>query len=104
MSLESIKTIGEAEEQAKRIKAEAAAEAKRMMSEAESKGIEAVEAAKQKAVDEVRELTKQADVKATDKAKDLADNTENKKASMRIKAEKQLAQAANLIVERIVSD
>ena len=104
MSLESIKTISEAEEKARRIRAEAAAEAKRMISEAEAQGGEAIEAAKKKAVEEVRELTEQADTKATDKAKALADTTENRKASMRIKAEKKLAQAADLIVERIVND
>ena len=58
MSLEAIKTISEAEEQAKNIRAVAAAEAKRVLGEAEAAGKAAVEAAEKKGRDELAELAK----------------------------------------------
>ena len=102
MSLEAIKTITEAEEAARRLKAEAAAEAKRMIGEAKAAGQEALDAAEKKANEELRELRAKADEKATADAKELAAGTENKKAAMRVKAESRLDKAAQLIVERIV--
>lgn len=103
MSLEAIKTITEAEEAARRLKAEAAVDAKRMISEAKAAGQKALEAAEQKANEELRGLRGKADEKATSDAKELAENTENKKAAMRVRAEGRLDKAAQLIVERIVN-
>jgi vacuolar-type H+-ATPase subunit H len=103
MSLEAIKTIGEAEENAKRIRADAASDAKKAIADAEAAGHAAIDAAIRKAEDELRELTKKADEKATADAQQLADDTENKKAAMRARAEKLVDKAASLVVERIVN-
>ena len=103
MSLEAIKTIGEAEEKAKRIKQQAVNDAKKAAADAEAAGRTAVEAAVKKAEDELRELVRKADEKATADAAELAGSVENKKAAMRVHAEARLDQAASLVVERIVS-
>ncbi len=103
MSLEAIETISKAEENAKKRKAEAALEAKRSVTAAETAGKAAMEAARKKAVEELATLNAKADGKAKADAMELASNTENKKASLRVRAESRLAQAADLIVERIVS-
>lgn len=103
MSLEAIKTIGEAEENAKRIKAEAASDAKKAVADAEAAGRAAINAAIRKAEDELRELTRKADEKATADAQQLASDTENQKAAMRARAEKLVDKAASLVVERIVN-
>ena len=103
MSLEAIKTISEAEEQAKTIRAAAAAEAKRMLGEAENAGKAAVEAAAQKARDELGELSKKADEKALDKAKALSTENDAVKAQLKEKAEAGMDKAVSLIVERIVN-
>ncbi|MGE4352952.1 MAG: hypothetical protein AB7D36_02560 [Oscillospiraceae bacterium] len=103
MSLEAIKNISEAEEQARQIKAEATSEAKRMISEAYTTGKAAVAAAEKKAGDELCELAKKADEKAMAGAKELAANSENRKAAMRSHAEARMDKAVSLIVERIVN-
>ena len=103
MSLEAIKTISEAEEQAKSIRLAAAAEAKRMLSEAEAVGKAAVDAAAKKARAELAELSQKADAKAADKAKELAAENEERKAQLKNRADEGMDKAVSLIVERIVN-
>ncbi len=103
MSLEAIKTISEAEEKAKKARAEAAAASKKAISDAEAAGIRAVAKARAKAEEELRELVKKADEKAKAQALELAASTENRMASMRVRAEGNLNKAAELVVERIVN-
>lgn len=103
MSLEAIKTIGEAEERAKSIKAQAAAEAKRMLSEAEAAGKAAIAAAEKKAADELAGLSKKADEKALDSAKVLAVENDASKTELRARASTHMDKAVSLIVERIVN-
>ena len=102
MSNEGIVKIRETEEASRRRKAEAVREAKRLAAEAETAGQEAVEEACHKAAEELAALDAKADEKAKADARELAANMENKKASLRVKAESRLTQAADLIVERIV--
>lgn len=103
MSLEAIKTISAAEKDARRRKAEAAAEIKKALSDAEAAGVAAVEAAKAKAAEELRVLYAKTEAKAAKETAETVSSTENRMASMRIKAEGRLEQAASLIVERIVT-
>ena len=103
MSLEAIRTIGEAEDKAKAIKAEAAAEAKRMLAEAESAGKAAVAAAEKKAADELAGLSKKADEKALESAKALAAENDALKQKLRAQAEANMGRVVSLIVERIVN-
>jgi vacuolar-type H+-ATPase subunit H len=103
MSLEAIKTISEAEEAVHRRKAEAQQEARRAIAEAQAAADAAVDAAKAKAADELQGLAKTADDKSRADALELAGNTENKKAAMRVHAESRLDAAARFITERIVN-
>lgn len=103
MSLEAIKTINEAEENAKRSKQEAAQAAKRLMAEAEENGRKAIEDAAEKARSELADLRKQAVEKAREEALNLARSTENRKAAMMVKADTRASQAVDLVVERIVN-
>ena len=103
MSLEAITTISEAEENARRMKAEAAAAAKAAEAAALAEGKTALEAAAQKAASELAELRAKSDEKAREDARQLASDTENKKAAMRARADTRLGKAAALIVERVVN-
>ncbi|MEG1632837.1 MAG: hypothetical protein RR314_02170 [Oscillospiraceae bacterium] len=103
MSLEAITTISEAEESARRIKAQALTEAKSAQAAAEAESKAVIAAALKKAEGEIRESRALADAKAMAEAQQLAEDTENKKAAMRARAEGRLSKAASLIVERIVN-
>lgn len=103
MSLEAIKVISEAEEKAKTAKAEASALSKKLIAEAEEKGKIAVENAKKKAEEEIRELKSKAGEKAKAEALELARNTENRKATMLVKAKSREDKAVELVIERIVN-
>lgn len=103
MSLEVIKEIGEAEEKARIAKTEAAASSKKLIAEAEESGRLSVDDAIRKAEDEIRGLKRQADEKASADAKELARQTENRKASMLAKADSRMAEAVLLVTERIVN-
>lgn len=103
MSLEAIKLISEAEETARQRKAEAQAEAKREIAQAEAAVAEAMDAARAKAAEELKGLSRKADDKSKADAMELAENTENRKAALRVRAESRLDKAAGLIVERIVN-
>lgn len=103
MSLEAIKIISAAEDAAKRRKAEVSAEMKQALSDAEAAGQATIAAAKTKAAAELRDLREQAEATAARETADTAGSTQNRMASLRIKAESRLDQAAALIVERIVT-
>lgn len=103
MSFEAITTISEAEKNAKRGKAQALADTKAAEAAAEAEGKAAVAVAVKKAGDELRESLDKADAQAAAAAQQMADDTENKIAAMRVRAERRLDKAASLIVERIVN-
>jgi F0F1-type ATP synthase membrane subunit b/b' len=69
MSFNAILTISEAEENAKKIKAEADAQAKERLAAAEKAGLAAVDAAVEKAAAELKELQSKADDKARDRGR-----------------------------------
>lgn len=104
MSLEAMKTINEAEEKARQMKAEAVAAAKKAVANAENAGLEAARAAKSRAQAESAHLLKSVEQKAEEEAQELAMNTENKKAAMRAHAESRMDEAASFIVGRIVGN
>ena len=89
--LEAITTISEAEESARRLKAEAIAAAKAAEAAAAAEGKAAIEAAARKAASELAELRAKSDEKAREDARQLASDTENKKAAMRARADARLA-------------
>ncbi len=102
MYIESIVSISEAEERVRRMKAEAAASAKKRVADARTAGEAMLVEATKKAEAEIAEMGRAADEQAMASARSLADSGENKKAVMRARAEKRMAEAVALIVERIV--
>jgi len=103
MTLEAIKAISEAEENARLAKSDAAILSKKLIAEAEEKGRLAVEEAKLKAQEEIRDLRRRAAEKSRDDAHELARKTENRKASMLVKANTRTDSAVSLVIERIVN-
>ncbi len=103
MSFEAITTISEAEEIAKRGKAQALADARAAEAEAEAEGRASIAAAIRKAEGELRESLEKADAEAAAAAEQMADDTNKKIAAMSAYAEGRLDKAASLIVERIVN-
>jgi len=102
MSLDAIKSIGEAEDNARRAKQDAVLSAKRTAEEAERQGRETVAATIVRAEAEVKHLKTASDQKAAESARELLSTTANKRAALRAKAESRLDAAAGIIVERIV--
>jgi len=103
MSFEAITKINQAEESAKRGRAQAIADARAAETAAVEAGKAAVEAAVANARQQVQEMQVQLEAQAKAAAAALAAETENQKAEMRACAEGRLDQAAALIVERIVN-
>lgn len=103
MTLEAIRAISEAEERARTAKAQAAALSKKLTADAEENGRLAVENAVQKAGEEVRDLKRRAEEKAKETAHELARKTENRKASMLVRANSRTESAVSLVIERIVN-
>ena len=103
MSFEAITNIAQAENAAKVAVSYAEAQAKQMVAEAESAGKAAVEKAVERAEREIAELNKQSVAKSEVQASELYSKVENRKAGLRAAAESKLAEAAALVVERIVN-
>ncbi|MBO5975866.1 MAG: hypothetical protein J6P94_01640 [Oscillospiraceae bacterium] len=102
MYIESIVSISETEEKARKMKAEAALSAKKRVADARAKGEAMVAEAAAKAEGVVADMGKAAEEHSIAEAKELAGSGETKKAVMRARAEKRMDEAVALIVERIV--
>jgi vacuolar-type H+-ATPase subunit H len=70
---------------------------------AHNAGEESTVATNSRAKAEIEHLMRATDQKATAQAKQLAESTANKMATLRARAERKLDAAADLIVERIVN-
>ena len=103
MSLEAIKSIGAAEDEARQAKQLAQQKAQEAIDEAERNGREALSTMNTRAQSEIAMLLRTADQKAAENAIDLASTTANRKATLRARAESRYDKAAGLIVERIVN-
>lgn len=103
MSLEAIQIISEAEAKAERAKADAKAEAKQAVEDAERAGKSLVEAALRKADTELQALGRKVDQAAAIETGNSQTNAAAEEAAMRERAERRLDEAAQLILERIVS-
>ncbi|MGN1002049.1 MAG: hypothetical protein ACI4PC_04685 [Oscillospiraceae bacterium] len=103
MSLEAMESLTAVEEKLRLKKADAAAAAKRRIAEARADGERTVTEAAARADDEIREMFKEAEGKALEKAKALAEESGDRKAAMRARADGKTADAATFIIERIVN-
>lgn len=103
MSLEAIKIITTAEEEARQSIILAQQNAQDMIEEVQRAGNNTIEITLARAQSEIAHLMRTLDQKATEAAKDLASTTANRQATLRARAERRLDDAAALIVERIVN-
>lgn len=103
MSIDALNSIKQAEETARKAKAVAIQEARTAVDNAEKEGQESVIKARRQAEEEAAQLMKQAEEEAAKETEDLARSTINKKAITRNSVEKQLEQASDYIVGRIVN-
>ena len=104
MSLEAIASVTAAESEARSAVLAAEQKARQMMADANAAGRASVEAAAAKADAELRELRRKAEAKYQSDAAEQAQVVEGRKAALRAQAGEKIAQAAALIVERIVND
>ena len=102
MSLEAIKSISAAEDEARLAKSQAIQRAQDAIVETEKNGKESVGAMIKRAETEVAQLIRSADKQAEQQAVELASTTANRQATLRARAEGRLDKAARFIVERIV--
>lgn len=103
MSLEAMESLTATEERLRLKKADAAAAAKRRIAEARENGERAVADAAARADSEIREMFKETEGKALEKARSLAEKSQEQKSVMRVGADGRTADAAGFIIERIVN-
>ena len=103
MSLEAIKSISAAEDEARQAVLQAQQKAQKSIEEAEKAGKESIASMAQRAELEIAQLKRAADQKAEEQAIELASTTANRQATLRARAEGRIDKAAQLIIERIVS-
>ena len=100
MSLEAIKTINIAEEQAKQIKLDGNVRAENIVAEAHRNGEAAIAAARDRAKDD---LVHDSDAAIAQQTSELENETRKKLAEIDAAVNANLERAASLIVERIVN-
>ena len=103
MSMDAIKIIAEAEEEARQARLLAQEKAAKSVAEAEKAGEESVASTLACAELEIAGLKRLSDQKATELAVELASTTANRQATLRARAEGRLEKAAAFIAERIVN-
>ena len=104
MTQELVKTVCDAEEEARQNILFAQQKARVAVAEEERYGQEKIAASVARAQDEIVHLIRASDQKATEQAMELASKTANRQAALRARAERRLDDAVKLIVERIVND
>ena len=103
MSLEAIKAVTNAEQQAEEIRANAALQAKGLISDAEKQGKQIFEQARADARAAVKEMEVQVAQKSTAAAEKIAEATEASCQRLRTVAETKMDAAVGIIVGRIVN-
>ena len=103
MSLEAIKTICAAEEEARQAVLVTRKNAQDAVEATKKAGAEIVTSTITRAESEIAQLTRLVDHKATEGAMALASTTANRQATLHARAERRLEAAAQLIFERIVN-
>lgn len=103
MSLEGIKQVTEAEEMTQQRKSDALAQAKKTVSDARRAGEEALASAKAEAEVKAKEFMKEAERQASKHAEKVVEETKHSCDALRQSAGNRLANAAALIVRRVVN-
>lgn len=102
MSLEAVKMVTQAEQDAKARKVQAAADARKLVADAEKAGRQSVADALAKAKAEAAEQMAQAEQKAASARAKIIRETEGTCDQLRAEAQVKLEKAASLIVRRVV--
>ena len=102
MSLEAIEKVTELETQMRERKAAAESEARQIAADAERDGIALLEKTRADAADRGRKLLKQAEERAAQQADESRKAAEAESAALRESAGKNLEEAAEFIVGRVV--
>ena len=102
VSLEAIEKITQAEQDCQARKAEAEAEARRIVTEAEQNGLALLQQARAAAAEEGKLLIKQAEDRAAQQAAQIARTAQDESVALQDAAGKNLDQAADFIVGRVV--
>jgi len=103
MSLEALKQVVAAEDDARQEKLEMLKKAQLAVDEVEVAGKKSIEKTLERAETEAVYLLRATDQKATDEAKVLASRTANRQAMHRARAERLFDKASDYIIERIVN-
>ena len=103
MSLEALKQVVDAEEDARQEKLKMQEKAQLAIDEVEAAGKKSVATTLERAESEATYFLRAADQKATDEARVLASKTANRQAMHRARAERFLEKASDFIFERIVN-
>jgi len=103
MSLEAIRIVCAAEEDARQARELAQRKAQEAIEETHRGGKESVASALARAESEIAYLVRVSDQKATKDAMELASQTANRQAAMQARAHRRLGAAAQVIYERIVN-
>ena len=103
MSIEALKLICSAEEDARQAMLKARQSAQESVDEIERAGRETIASTLERAESEIAHLIRVSDQKATQEALELASTTANRLATLRARAERRLDSVALIIVERIVN-
>ena len=102
MSLEAIEKVTELETQMRERKAAAESEARQIAADAERDGIALLEKTRADAADRGRKLLKQAEERAAQQADEIRNAAQAESAALRESAGKNLEEAAEFIVGRVV--
>lgn len=102
MSLEAVQKVTESEQRVQREKAEALELAKKLVADAEKSGKECLEAARAEAENKVKLLVAQAEERAAAHTEAVMEETRRSCDGLRREAQVKLADAAALIIGKVV--
>ena len=103
MSMEAIKNIREAEDEARQAKLNAQQNARDKIEAANKAGKESIDSALSRAESEIAHIKRSVDQKAMEQAVELESTTANRQAALRARVESRMDTAVQLIIERIVN-
>ena len=103
MSLEAIEKVTLLEQQSQERKAAAEAEARQIVADAEREGLALLQQVRADATEDGRKLLRKAEERAAEKAAEIGRAAESESAALREAAGRNLEEAAEFIVGRVVN-
>jgi len=103
MSLEAIEKVTQVEKNIQERKTSAEVEARQLIADAEREGFALLERVRSTAAENAKQMLKQAEERAAQRASEIGRAAEAESAALREAAGKYLEEAAEFIVERVVN-